>query len=97
MTKEERRQVLEEVRTELDEEVRNVWEPACGSSISTLLAPLDSPVRLWEIPSLMLGMCPETRCGSILDTTSTTVRQGIPAAPECMPTKRPMYTRNEEH
>eukprot|EP00971_Amphidinium_carterae_P245526 4875830-Amphidinium_carterae.2 len=27
MTKEEKRQVLEEVRTELDEEVRNIWEP----------------------------------------------------------------------
>eukprot|EP00971_Amphidinium_carterae_P179389 3558243-Amphidinium_carterae.1 len=27
MTKEERRQVLDEVRTELDEEVRNFWEP----------------------------------------------------------------------
>eukprot|EP00971_Amphidinium_carterae_P285919 5677013-Amphidinium_carterae.1 len=27
MTKEERRQVLEEVRTVLDEEVRNFWEP----------------------------------------------------------------------
>eukprot|EP00971_Amphidinium_carterae_P032876 647144-Amphidinium_carterae.1 len=27
MTREEKRQVLEEVRTELDEEVRNIWEP----------------------------------------------------------------------
>eukprot|EP00971_Amphidinium_carterae_P033950 668313-Amphidinium_carterae.1 len=27
MTREEKRQVLEELRTELDEEVRNIWEP----------------------------------------------------------------------